>query len=176
MQLYNARLTTLATAAAGMLESTHRIRQARRNSLERVTFIHGSRPVDSSVGGHEDRKAEAGQMVQRLIDADQGPEPWVLVLLRDAESGGAKSLRAIDADMDREVDHGDEPETRRDDQDQHQRNYKVYETVRQQRQRPALLLILSDRHPGILKDEIGDEVLDGEQQHPSDQRSDRNGG
>ena len=33
---------------------------------------------DGSVRRHEDREAEAGQMMQRLVDADQRPEPGML--------------------------------------------------------------------------------------------------
>ena len=48
--------------------------------------------------------------------------------------------------------------------------------MREQRQRPARLLILADRHPGTLQDEIGDDVLDSENQHPPDQRINRDRG
>ena len=34
--------------------------------------------------------------------------------------------------------------------------------------------VLADGHPGILQDKIGDDVFDGKQQHPSDQRTNRN--
>ena len=51
---------------------------------------------------HEDRQAEAGEMVQRLIDPDQPPEP--LMLHGHVEAGDAKSLGAIaDALPGREV-------------------------------------------------------------------------
>src|ERR1700687_2858203 len=71
----------------------------------------------STVRSHENRQAEAGEMVQRLIDPDQRPEPWVLVLLRHAKRRGAKPLGAVDRDVDRKIDQGDEPELRRDNQD-----------------------------------------------------------
>ena len=61
------------------------------------------------------------------------------------------------------VDEGDEPEFWRHHQDQHQRNCKVYEAMGEQRQRPAGLLVLADRHPGILQHEVRDDVLYGEQ-------------
>src|ERR1044072_3829740 len=40
-----------------------------------------ARPA-GSVRRHEDRQAETGQMVQRLVDSDQRPEPRMIVLLR----------------------------------------------------------------------------------------------
>jgi hypothetical protein len=46
--------------------------------------------------------------------------------------------------------------------------------MRQQRQRPSGFLVLADGHPGILQDKIGDDVLDGKKDHPSDQRTYRN--
>ena len=69
---------------------------------------------------HEDRQAESGQMVQRLIDPDQPPEP--LMLHRHVEGGDAKSLGAIDDEVDGKIDKGDEPEFWRDDQDQQHRH------------------------------------------------------
>ena len=48
-------------------------------------------------------------MVQRLIDADQRPEPRMLMLLRHIEGGGAQTLGAIHDDMDGKIDKGDEP-------------------------------------------------------------------
>jgi hypothetical protein len=53
---------------------------------------------------------------------------------------------------------------------------EVHEAMRQQRQRPAGLLILADRHPGSLQHEIGNDVLHGEKQHPSYQRTYRDRG
>jgi hypothetical protein len=46
--------------------------------------------------------------------------------------------------------------------------------MRQQWQRPSGLLVLAERHPGRLQDEIGDDVLEGENEHPSDKRAYRN--
>ena len=126
-----------------------------------------------SVRRHEDRQAEAGQVVQRLIDADQRPEPWMRLLQRDAERRRDDTLEAIDRDVNGEVDQGDEPEPRRDDQDQRHRHREMDEAMRQQRQRPAGLLILADRHPGSLQHEIGDDVLHREKQHPSHQHTNR---
>src|SRR4051794_27612194 len=71
-----------------------------------------------SVRRHEDRQAESGEMVQRLIDPDQPPEP--LVLHRHVEARDAKSLGAVDDEVDDEIDKGDEPEFWRDDEDQEQ--------------------------------------------------------
>src|SRR5206468_7585546 len=75
-------------------------------------------PAAGSVRRHEDRQAETGEMVQRLIDADQRPEPRMLVLHRHAVAGSENTLDTVDGDVNREVDEGDEPESRRDDQDQ----------------------------------------------------------
>src|SRR5271156_5542547 len=77
------------------------------------------KPAGSAVGGHEDRKRKTGEVMQRLIDANQRPEPWMLQ--RHAEIRRYESLGAIDRDVDDEIDHRDEPEFRRDDQDHHQR-------------------------------------------------------
>src|ERR1700737_2328407 len=66
-----------------------------------------------SIRRHENRQAEAGEMVQRLIDSDQRPEPWVLVLLRHAKRRGAKPLGAVDRDVDRKIDQAQEQEPRR---------------------------------------------------------------
>jgi hypothetical protein len=35
-------------------------------------------------------------------------------------------------------------------------------------------LVFADGHPGTLQNEIGDDVLDGEDKHPPDQRTKRN--
>src|SRR4051794_24781959 len=91
-----------------------------------------------SVRRHEDREPEPGEMMQRLIDADQPPEP--LMVHRDVEGGDAKALGAIDDEVDRKIDKRDEPEFRRDEQNQQHRYRKVDKTMRQQRQRPAGLL------------------------------------
>ena len=80
---------------------------------------------------HEDRQAEAGQVVQRLIDADQRPEPRMLVLQRHSAPRSDNPLKAIDGDVNGEIDEGDEPEPRRDDQDQRQRHRQMHETMRQ---------------------------------------------
>src|SRR5262245_11770891 len=45
------------------------------------------------VRGHEDRQAKAGEVMQRLVDADQRPEPGML--LADAEMRGDKTLGAV---------------------------------------------------------------------------------
>src|SRR5207245_967555 len=128
--------------------------------------------IAGSIRRHEDRQTESGEMVQRLVDADQPPEP--LMLHRHVESRDAKTLGAIDGDVDREIDKGDEPESRRDDQDEQKRNRKMYQAMHQERQRPALLLILALGHPGILQQEVRNDVLDGQKQHPADQQTNRN--
>lgn len=110
--------------------------------------------------------------MQRLIDADQPPEP--LMLLGHVEGRDAKALGAVDGDVDRKIDKGDEPEPRRDDQDRRKRNCKVYQAMHQERQCPAGLLILAMRHPGILQQEVRDDVLDRQKQHPADQKTYRN--
>src|SRR6188472_1551982 len=84
-----------------------------------------------SVRGHEDRQAETGEMVQRLIDADQRPEPRMLVFLRHAEPRGDQPLDAVDGDVNGEVDKGDEPESRRDDQNERHCYREVDEAMRQ---------------------------------------------
>ena len=129
--------------------------------------------LSSAVGGHEDRQRKIGEVMQRLVDPDQRPEPGMLQ--RHAKIRRDESLGAIDRDVDDEIDKRDEPEFRRDDQDHHQCNRKVYQAVGQQRQRPAGLLVLAKRHPGILQDKIRDDVLDGESECPSDKRAYRNG-
>src|ERR1700730_10766954 len=63
-----------------------------------------------SIRRHENRKTETGQMMQRLIDPDQRPEPRMPGLVRHAEARGAKPLGAIDRDVDEKIDDGDEPE------------------------------------------------------------------
>src|SRR6266566_2874546 len=84
-----------------------------------------------SVRRHVDRQAETGEVMQRLVDADQRPEPRMLILQCHAHSRCAKPLGAIDGDVNGEVDEGDEPEFRRDDQDQQQRHREVDQTVSQ---------------------------------------------
>lgn len=196
MQVYNARLTTAAIARSRPLNPAIESERRGRELSKHRGHVRDDAPVSRSlncmfaesagqvarrasgspVRRHQNRKAESGEMVQRLVDADQRPEPGMLILLRHPERRRAKSLGAIDGDMNDEVDHRDKPESRRDHHNEDQRNYKVYETMCQQRQGPAGLLIFSDRHPGILQDEIGDDVLEREQQHPSYQRGDRDGG
>ena len=116
--------------------------------------------------------AEAGEVMQGLVDADQGPEPGMCKV--DTEIGGDEALGAIDRDVDHEVDQRHKPEFRRHDQDQRQRNRKVNQAVHQERQGPAVLLVLAVRHPGGLEHEIGDDVLESEQQHPANERFNRN--
>src|SRR5258706_12268616 len=96
----------------------------------------------SSIRRHEDRETETGEMVQRLIDPDQPPEPLMLLLHR--EGGDAKSLGAVDCEVNRKIDQADEPEPRRDKQDKHHCNRKMHKAVRQQWKRPALLHVLAD--------------------------------
>src|SRR4051812_34195452 len=40
----------------------------------------------SSVCCHEDRKPKTGEMMQRLIDTDQGPEPGMLLFQRNTKT------------------------------------------------------------------------------------------
>jgi hypothetical protein len=129
----------------------------------------------SAVRRHEYRKTKTGQVMQRLVHPDQRPEPGMLMLLRHAKSRCTKSLGAVDRDVNGKIDQGDKPEPWRDDQDQRHCNRKVHKAMGQQRQRPSGLLVLADGHPGRLQDKIGDDVLDGKQQHPTDQRAYRNG-
>jgi len=128
----------------------------------------------AAVRRDKDRQAESGQVMQCLIDAYQRPEPGMLQV--NVESGSAKPLGAIYRDVNREIDKSEKPESRRENQDQYQRNRQVHEAMRQQRQCPAGLLILAERHPGSLQYEIGDDVLEGKNEHPSDKRAYRNRG
>src|SRR5579883_3373112 len=114
-------------------------------------------------------------MMERLVHADQRPEPGMMVFLRHAQMGGDEALASVDGKMDDEVDHGDEPEPRRNDQDQRHGNRKVHAAMGKQRPKPSLPLVLADGHPGSLQDKIGNDVLDGKQQHPADQRAYRDG-
>jgi hypothetical protein len=97
-----------------------------------------------------------------------------LMRRRQAETGNAKSLGAVDRNVNGEVDEGNEPEPRRDDQDQCYRNRQMYQAMYQQRQRSARLLILAVGHPRILQEKIRNHVLGGEEKHPSHQRANRN--
>ncbi len=157
MRLSNERLTTAPSSVAG-------------NLIERALSEARS---SESVRGHEDRQAEVGQMVQRLVHPDQRPEPRVLVFLRHAESRCDDALAAIDRDVNRKIDHGHEPEPRRNDQDECDRDREVRAAMGEQRKKPAGSLILADRHPGGLQHEISDDVLDGQQHHPADQCAQR---
>src|SRR5438034_1262238 len=109
-------------------------------------------------------------------DLEERPQPGMLRFQRHAERRGANPLETVDRDVNDEIDQRNEPEFWRDDQDQDQCNRKVNQAMRQQRQRPALLQVLADRHPGILQHEVGNDVLHGEKQHPSNQRADRDRG
>jgi hypothetical protein len=133
--------------------------------------MHIPKPA-RSIRRHENRKTKTGEMVQRLVDAYQRPEPRMLH--RHIKVRGAKTLGAVDHDVNDEIDQRDEPEPRRDNQDQRHRNPKVHETVRQQGPFPSLPLVLADRHPGGLQDKIGDDVLERKDEHPPDQRTNRN--
>src|SRR4029450_2850396 len=153
VQYSNERLTTRISSvpgdlpAATELEPGHDPRQREclafrcRSRIETKQADAAGRA--GSVRRHEDRQAETGEMMQRLIDADQRPEPRMLILLRHAVSGSDDPLDAIDGDVNGEVDEGDEPESPRDDQDQRQRYGEVHEAMCEQRHRPAGLLILA---------------------------------
>src|SRR6266516_5375779 len=114
------RLSVRAAAAYGFLRKTgleFDRTGCRPASLKRIYPGCKSLKPAISIRRHEDRETEAGEMVQRLIDPDQPPEP--LMLLLHPEVGDAKSIGAIDRDVNRKIDQGDEPEPRRDNQDQH---------------------------------------------------------
>ena len=81
------------------------------------------------IGSHENRKPEAGEMVQGLIDTDQPPK--LRVVHGHIPPGNANALHTVDGDVNREVDEGDEPESRRDDQDKGHRYREVHEAMRQ---------------------------------------------
>jgi len=50
-----------------------------------------------------------------------------------------------------EIDHGEKPESRRDDQDQRHPDHEMDRTMRQQWQRPSGLLVLAERHPDVCR-------------------------
>src|SRR5215471_17314865 len=83
--------------------------------------------AELTVRCHVDGQAKSGEMVQRLIDADQCPEPRVLRL--QAEGRRAQPLGTVDEDVDQKIDHGDKPESRRDDQDQCHCNRQMYQAM-----------------------------------------------
>src|ERR1700723_3401892 len=88
MRLSNERLTTAPSSATGNLIERH----------YRETHYRETHSTES-VGGHENRQAEVGQMVQRLVHADQRPEPRMLVFLRHTASRCDDALAAIDRDV-----------------------------------------------------------------------------
>src|SRR5262245_20406291 len=104
-QFSNEGLTLPAGRLPGIIAMPGRIRTAARISR-----------MERSVRRHEDGQAEPGEVMQRLVDADQRPEPRVLLV--DTEMRGHKTLGAVDGDVNGEIDEGDEPEFRRHDQDQ----------------------------------------------------------
>lgn len=69
----------------------------------------------------------------------------------DPEISRDQPLGAVDRDVDHEVDEGHEPEFRRHDQDQRQRNRKVNQAMHQKRQGPAVLLVLAVRHRAVCR-------------------------
>ena len=110
-----------------------------------------------------------------LVHADQGPEPGMMIFLSHAQMRGDETLASVDREVDEEIDYSDEPESRRDDQDQDHGNRQMHAAMRKQRKKPSFPLILADCHPGRLQHKIGNDVLDGKQQHPADQRAYRDG-
>src|SRR6202012_3645762 len=98
-------------------------------------------PAGSAVRRHEDRKSKTGEMMQRLVDADQRPEPRMLQM--HIEGGGTKPLGAIDDDVNDEIDQREKPESRCDDQQQRHRDGEMDQTMRQQWQRPSGFLVLA---------------------------------
>src|ERR1700690_1117543 len=157
VRLSNERLTTAPSSVTGdLIEGA----SSKPHSTE-------------SVRGHEDRQAEVGEVVQRLVHADQRPEPRMVVFLCHTQSRRHQPLATIDREVNDKIDHGQEPEPGRADKDKNERNGEVHAAMGEQRKKPAGSLILADRHPGRLQHEIGDDVLDGQQHHPSDQRAER---
>jgi len=126
----------------------------------------------SAVGDDEDGQEEVGQVMQRLIDADQPPEP--AMALRHTEMRDTDALEPIDGDVDREVDQSQEPELGLYDGNEQRRQHAMDRAMRQQRQRPSGPLILAYRHPGVLQQEISDHMLDGEDEHPPDEPAQSN--
>ena len=122
MRLSNERLTKGTSSAPGTLASSSRIGTAPETVIR-------TRRWQKSISRHVDRQAETSEMVQRLVDAKQRPEPGMLVHQRHTESGSHDSLDTVNGDVDGKVDEGDEPESRRNDQDQHERNREVDEAM-----------------------------------------------
>src|SRR6476469_4451858 len=112
-QLSNEGLTLPAGTLPGIVAMPRRIRPRPRNHrMGRATGLGRRR----SVRRHEDRQAEPREVMQRLVDADQRPEPRVLLV--DAEMRGHETLGAVNGDVNGEIDESDEPEFWRHDQDQ----------------------------------------------------------
>src|ERR1700761_9320881 len=117
MQFTNGRLTNPSGNRTGAIEFASRI----------GTAVTGG--YSAAIGGDEDRQPEAGEVMQRLVDADQRPEPGVLEV--DVEGRGTKPLGAVDDDVNDEIDHGQKPEFRRDNQDQQQSDRQMHQAMRQ---------------------------------------------
>src|ERR1700722_16069992 len=128
MRLSNERLTTAPSSATGDLIERH-CRKTRSTE---------------SVRGHEDRQPEGGQMGQCLAPADQRPDPRVLVFLRPAASRCDDALAAIDRDVNGKIDHGHEPEPRRNDQEECHRDRESEPPMGNEGKRTAGSLLLAE--------------------------------
>src|SRR5258707_90949 len=132
-------------------------------------------PIPIALVAH-DGKSFLGTASVIASDLPERPQltPWVAAVSVEAHTRRRAVGGAVDRDVNRKIDQGDEPEPRRDNQDQHHCNRKVHKAMRQQWERPAPSLVLADRHPRVLQEEIRNDVLGGEEQHPSHQGTNRN--
>jgi len=114
-----------------------------------------------------------------LVSRDQH-KALVVVALKDSSVQAQSYINQVVGEVHEALGFGDEVRLAPQFDDgrgparHRQRHRQMHETMRQQRQRPSGLLILSERHPGSLQDKIGDDMLDREDEHPSDQRAYRN--
>src|ERR1700756_316349 len=96
-QSSNERLTTACGRLRGPLpvaRESHPPVASRRVVVRDRTWDAAS--TRRLVRGHVDRQRESGEVVQRLVDPDQGPEPGMAGLQRHTEMRGADALAAID--------------------------------------------------------------------------------
>src|SRR5690242_16062273 len=102
MQFSNEGLTTGTGGFRGLLPAANQAGPRRIQAASRCGDWPEARSGCGRVGRHEDGKAKPGQVMQRLVDADQRPEPGMLLV--DAEGRGGEAFGAVDCDMDGEID------------------------------------------------------------------------
>ena len=110
-------------------------------------------------------------MVQGLVDADQPPKSRVVH--GHVPPGNTNTLHPVDGDVNSEINQAYKPEPGRDHGDQQSRRRQMDQTMAQQWQNPAGLLILTQGHPCVLQQKIRNHMLDGEHEHPAEQSRDR---